>query len=209
MRRASRPQERGIDYALSVFSQRSGGAPAPAKQYDPMTAIFRDQKKRRKAEKKQLKKIQIDSAARASGKEISHIYAPKSRVLKPKVGKIAVKLKSGGKGYIDTATGKFTSNLSSVEDMLYSVDRSLYRTATPFSDRYARANDADKALIDARMQEIDWTEFWKATNKYDQKQGGLTDDGMAVMQNVFDGLDVTLPYENAEPSFISKILSRK
>lgn len=209
MRRASRPQERGIDYALSVFSQRSGGAPAPTKQYDPMTAIFKEQKKRRKAEKKQMKKAEIANAVKISGKEITHIYAPKSRVVKAVAGKIAVKLKSKGKGWIDVKTGKFTSNLSSVEDMLYSVDRSLYRTATPFSDRYARANDADKALIDARMKEIDWTEFWKATNKYDQKQGGLTDDGMAVMQNVFDGLDVTLPYENAEPSFISKILSRK
>lgn len=128
--------------------------------------------------KRRMRSVLESGSARATGLNIVHYYAPKSRVMRSVKGMMAVKLGDGQKGWI-TQDGTFVSEWD-VKMMMRSLDHTTAGWGSPVSleETWDQATPAQRARMAEVMSSVDWDEFWK---EYYPKEGREDYDHQADM----------------------------
>lgn len=127
---------------------------------------------------KRMKSVLESGTMRATGLNIVHFYAPKSRVMRSVKGMMAVKLGDGQKGWI-TQDRTFVSEWD-VKMMMRSLDHTTAGWGSPVSleETWDQATPAQRARMAKVMSSVDWDEFWK---EYYPKEGREDYDHQADM----------------------------
>lgn len=116
--------------------------------------------------------------------EIAHIYKPKSRVMPAGKGYIAVKLKTGEKGWIKQGGRMFISS-DDVGFMLECVEKAALCRGR-YTTMYNAMTTKQKAEFVAQSHNIDWTAFWKV--HYNPRTGLLDNEGVEIIEEIFNNI---------------------
>ena len=127
--------------------------------------------------KSRIKTVLGIGVSRATGLQVAHFYAPKSKVIRSTQGMRAVKLTDGQKGWL-TDTG-FVSEWD-VKMMMRSLDHTTAGWGSPVSleETWDQATPQQRARMAKVMNSVDWDEFWK---EYYPKDGREDYDTQADM----------------------------
>lgn len=127
--------------------------------------------------KRRIKRSLESGAVRATGLNVVHYYAPKSKVMRSIRGMTAVKLSDGTKGWI---TDKGFLSEWDVKMMMRSLDHTTAGWGSPVSleETWDQATPTQRARMAKIMNSVDWDEFWK---EYYPKDGREDYDTQADM----------------------------
>lgn len=127
--------------------------------------------------KRRMKRSLESGAVRATGLNVVHYYAPKSKVMRSIRGMTAVKLSDGTKGWI---TDKGFLSEWDVKMMMRSLDHTTAGWGSPVSleETWDQATPTQRARMAKIMNGVDWDEFWK---EYYPKDGREDYDTQADM----------------------------
>ena len=122
---------------------------------------------------KRMKGVLESGAARATGLNIVHFYAPKSRVMRSVEGMRAVKLSDGTKGWI-TDKGGFRT-MHDVQMTFRSLDHTIFGQGLDYSleETFLQASPKQQAEMAKMLQSVDWEKFWN--NYYPEDTGRAAD----------------------------------
>lgn len=92
---------------------------------------------------------------------VGYVYASNSRVMKGSEGLLAVRLRSGEKGWL-TKEGRFIGQ-DVIYRMLYSIDNTLVGAGSGVSlaDLYAKMSPAQRVRFMDAIKDFDWEKFWE------------------------------------------------
>lgn len=127
--------------------------------------------------KRRMRRSLETGAVRATGLNVVHYYAPKSKVMRSVRGMTAVKLSDGQKGWLSDKG--FVSEWD-VKMMMRSLDHTTAGWGSPVSleETWDQATPAQRARMAKVMNSVDWDEFWK---EYYPKDGREDYDTQADM----------------------------
>lgn len=127
--------------------------------------------------KRRMRRSLEAGAVRATGLNVVHYYAPKSKVMRSVRGMTAVKLSDGQKGWI---SGKGFVGEWDVKMMMRSLDHTTAGWGSPVSleETWDQATPQQRARMAKIMNSVDWDEFWK---EYYPKDGREDYDAQADM----------------------------
>ena len=122
---------------------------------------------------KRMKSVLESGAVRATGLNIVHFYAPKSRVMRSIPGMRAVKLSDGTKGWI-TDKGGFRT-MHDVQMTFRSLDHTIFGQGLDYSleETFLQASPKQQAEMAKMLESVDWEKFWN--NYYPEDTGRAAD----------------------------------
>ena len=137
---------------------------------------------------KRMKGILESGAARATGLNIVHFYAPKSRVMRSVEGMRAVKLSDGTKGWI-TDKGGFRT-MHDVQMTMRSLDHTIFGQGLDYSleETFLQASPKQQAEMARMLENVDWEKFWN--NYYPEDTGRAAD--IMYPDEIFDRIVNTM-----------------
>lgn len=103
---------------------------------------------------------------------VQFVYSKTSRVIRGTGNMLAVKLKSGRKGWI-TPDGRFIDR-DEFRELLHNVDQSLPAQITDVSllDAFDSMTPAEQAEFADKLKDFDWNQFWEEIGS-DDPEGDL------------------------------------
>lgn len=123
--------------------------------------------------KRRIKHSLEAGAVRATGLNVVHYYAPKSKVMRSIPGMRAVKLSDGTKGWI-TDKGGFRT-MHDVQMVMRSLDHTIFGQGLDYSleETFLQASPKQQAEIAKMLETVDWEKFWN--NYYPEDTGRAAD----------------------------------
>lgn len=123
--------------------------------------------------KRRMKSVLESGAVRATGLNIVHFYAPKSKVMRSVRGMRAVKLADGQKGWLLDGGG-FRS-MHDVQMTMRSLDHTIFGMGLDYSleETFLQASPKQQAEMARMLETVDWEKFWN--NYYPEDTGRAAD----------------------------------
>lgn len=165
-----------------VQSRWKGGLPRSARKQ-----IQKQQRNARRREKYASENVGISVDKKLfdwkrDNLEVGLVYKRNSKIMPAPKGYVAVRLKTGERGWVKEGESKFISNEDN-EHMMASVDKAAH-TKTKYQWMYGNMDAKQKARFMERAADIDWSDFWKL--HYNGRTGLLDSEGIETMEEIMN-----------------------